>query len=604
MATYPDENSWWNVFRADVVALYEEAPDSRSFPDDFDFDLFKWWSRVGFSLGTGVAGTDAKTKHLRELEQALGIPEQPIDGGPAVSGYPDENSWWNDLKDAVVARYMVAGRIFPATYDFDVFKWWSRTGFTCGTGVSPESAKFRHLRELRESLGYPPPRIVNHNRFDGDITVTGRVIRVDGQPRLPLFCHAMELFSACTHNRWDDVRSQLEEIAKYYTGIRFCDVLGYWDKNRPGTAAWSAWEGKEVTPIGFRSYGERAIPATPDYYGQLERFLTMCHDVGLRVMHDRGDMNAWSRDQKLEHMRNLGRLYTRVDRRVLGGLWACNEAWQNGGDDITVLVDMIQAFKQGSNGWLPAVVGLSAPGGELPAWFLSNASQDERERNWGSELPQSFIAFGRNPATVMTCHGLRDSNNIANMLEHYFGYGYDPDIRKANKPLWNTEPVGGGDGVSVGQVNDVELLCGIAGIALLTGQPWTHMSGNGVFWKGRIEQHPGFYQVARLTTWIPQDVATYQTVIHAGAGRSFSAQSILIANDPTRFDQAIHDDGRFVAMWHTAEGGAKALRVQRACREFKVIDMITGAVEHDGAVTAGQQLKHNGKARLVIGRLA
>lgn len=448
--------------------------------------------------------------------------------------------------------------------------------------------------------------ITNPNLLNGDIVIRGRQTFVNGQPRILQFCHAMALFSQAVHGQWDEVERQIKVIALYYGGFRFCDTLGYWDKNRPGDTAWSAWEGKEVTRYPFLSWGQRQIPETPDYDAQMERFLLIADKYGMKVMHDRGDLNAWSRAQKMEHMRLNGRLYARlgdVGKRVLGGLWSINEAWQNGGEDIQVLVDMINAFKDGA-GWLPTVVGLSASGGETPSWFLPDMPQEYRDANWGSELPEALKALGRSPATVMTIHGARGVDNLPNMLEHYFGYGYDDTLRRFNKPVWNTEPIGGGKGVSVGELNDVETLVGAHLQMLITGQISTFMSGAGVWGSGPIESMPGFKEVARLSTFLPSDIAGFQTVIHAGTGRPFSHKSILVANDPTRFDQAIHDDGRFVAVWHTIEAAAKPLYVQRNCSEFTVINPVTGVVESQGSIRAGQQLTHTGKVRLVIGRLA
>lgn len=619
MSFYPDENSWWNdPFTAEVRVSYENSPTQpRTFPVGYDFSLFKWYSRPGFTIGEGLPWNEAKTRVLRELEESLGIPEQPIDGGPWGQGsYPDENSWWNDFTDAVIARYLIAGRDLVAEgIDFSMFKWFARTGYDIGRGASPDASMKKHIYgkdELRDQLGYSrpiPPVVQNPNKLEGDTVIHGRVISVGGVPRIHQYCHAMDLFSRAVHGHWDEVEDQLRVIAQYYAGIRFCDNLGYWDKNRPGDPTqWSAWAGKEVNRYPFVAFSGTQIPATPNYDAQLERFLLLVDSFGLRVMHDRGDLNSLSLQQKLVHMRLLGTLYARLGdtgRRVLGGLWACNEAWQNGGEDIQVLNNMILGFKEGSGGWLPAVVGLSAPGGSTPDWFMPGAPQAERDANWGSEMPQSFIALSGSPATVMTCHGARDVRNIANMLEHYFGYGYDSTIRNHNKPFWNTEPVGGGDGVSVGELNDVEALCGVHLEMLITGQISTFMSGAGVFGKGRIEDMPGFYEVARLSTFLPQDIATFQTVIHAGANRPFSHKSILVANDPTRFDQAISNDGRFCAVWHTVETAPKPLMVQRSCSEFKVIDPVTGDVEFDGVITAGQApLTHNGKVRLVVGRLA
>ena len=83
-------------------------------------------------------------------------------------------------------------------------------------------------------------------------------------------------------------------------------------------------------------------------------------------------------------------------------------------------------------------------------------------------MPDSFIYWSEDPATVLTVHGNRGDH--AHIVEHYFCYGYDEQMRDSGKVAFNTEPVGGGDGVSVGQVNDPELLCGLTAAALLGGQ--------------------------------------------------------------------------------------------------------------------------------------
>ena len=76
---YPDEQSWWNAYRDEVVQRYERA--GRPFPPGYDFDAFKWWSRAAWDIGAGMEPDAAKRKHLRELERALGLePESvPID---------------------------------------------------------------------------------------------------------------------------------------------------------------------------------------------------------------------------------------------------------------------------------------------------------------------------------------------------------------------------------------------------------------------------------------------------------------------------------------------------------------------------------------------
>jgi len=449
---------------------------------------------------------------------------------------------------------------------------------------------------------WTPPVAPNPNRLAGVLARNLRVLSDDTGPRIIMAAHFMEAFSAYCLGKTIgglDVRTQLEILAERYSAVRVLDVLGYWDSSRPGDPdAWVAWQGREVTPIPFIANSGREIPATPNYWDKKREFVTMLHELGLKILDDRGDMNSWDEHEKLDHMRRNGEFYASLPfgREVLGGVWAINEAWQNGGDDKYLLVKMLEAFRDGA-GWLPAVCGLSAPGGTSDPEAL--ADTDPPMTTWEPEMPDSFIYWSDDPATVLTVHGNRGDH--AHIVEHYFCYAYDEEMRNSGKVAFNTEPVGGGDGVSVGQVNDPELLCAVTAAALLGGQPWVFMSGNGVFWNGGIHDMPGFLEVARLPEFLPQDIATFPVVCHAGT--RFAGVRILAAVDPTRCEHAIHPDGRFVLVVHTHDRAGNALPCERDCAEFRVINMLTGQVERDGPLPAGASYQHGGAARLVVGRL-
>lgn len=448
------------------------------------------------------------------------------------------------------------------------------------------------------------PKPTNPNFLSGDIAREDRVIIDATGPRILMGCHFMEGFSAFCHGKTVgdgiDVRSQLVEVAKRYAYVRNCDVLGYYDANRPGDPdEWVAWRGREVTPIPFVANSGATIPATPNYWEKKRAYVTLLHDLGLRIFDDRGDMNSWTDDQKLDHMFQNGQFYASLPfgREVLLGIFALNEAWQNGGNDRSLLQEMIARFEDGA-GWLPTIIGgLSAPGGSSDPEALAEC--DPPMDSWEPEMPDSFIYWSADPATVITCHGNRGDHT--HICEHYFGYGYDETIRDSGKPVENTEPVGGGEGVSVGRVDDPELLCALTACALIGGQGWTWMSGNGVFWDGPLQAMPGFNEVARLPQFLPQDIATFPVVCHAGD--RFRGVRILAAVDPTRCEHAIAPDGRFVLVVHTQEQAGNALPCERACSQFKVINMLTGEVEQDGPLRVGQSYRHDGVARLVVGRL-
>lgn len=451
-----------------------------------------------------------------------------------------------------------------------------------------------------------PPAVPNPNRLQGELVRSARVVgdasgvqtlsrtgqrQAITRPRILMFCHAMELFSAWCHGREREVTEQCEAIAQVYAGVRVLDVLGYWDV---------AWQGREVTPIAFTSHGGAHVPATPNYWERKAEFLAMLHTLGLKVMDDRGDLNSWSRGQKLEHMRANGAFYQALPfgRDVLAMVSACNEGWQNGGNSIELCQEMLRAFAAGAGGWLPALRGLSAPGGSSDPERL--AACQPPMTDWEPEAPCSFVNWAADPATMLTIHGNRGA--WEHIVEHYFAYGYDQTMRHTSKPPMNTEPVGPGAGVSVGRVNDPELLCALTVAALIGGQGWCYMSGFGVFWDGPIDSQPGFFEVARLPQLLPQDIASWPTVIHSGA--RFRGQRILGVVDPTRADQAISADGRFAIVIHTQEQRGNPLPCERECSEFTIYDMVTGDVERAGPLHVGEQYRHPGIARLAVGRLA
>ena len=559
-------------------------------------------------------------------------------GGVVVADRPDAGPWetwtvetWDDGRVSLKAhngQYLavepdgtvIANRDASGEYErftFEVrdvgvaFKTFHGTYLQAPNGGGPGS----QLRAVGDDPNLPgeweffgstgdfwTPVIGNPNFLVGELTRNARVLGDLTGPRILMGCHFMEGFSAWCHGKAIgalDVRTQLEIIAESFGAVRNLDVLGFWDANRPGDVdEWEAWKDREVTPISFVANSGRVIPATPDYWERKREYVTLLHDLGLKILDDRGDMNAFLESEKLDHMFQNGQFYKSLPfgREVLGGLWGINEAWQNGGDDRDLLIRMIDAFEGGA-GWLPAIVGLSSPGGDSDPDAL--AACDPPMTSWEPEMPESFRYWSEEPATVLTVHGNRGDHT--HIVEHYFGYGYDESMRDTGKVAYNTEPVGGGDGVSVGQVNDPELLCGLTAAALLGGQAWTYMSGNGVFWDGPIHEMPGYAEVARLPQFLPHDIATFPVVCHAGT--RFQGVRILAAVDPTRAEHAIAPDGRFVIVVHTQEQSGNALPCERACAEFTVINMLTGQAERTGPLRVGETFRHGGVARLVVGRL-
>lgn len=390
----------------------------------------------------------------------------------------------------------------------------------------------------------------------------------DRGPVLPVFCHFGEAFSAFVR-RPDDVRRQLDAIAAAgYHGIRFWDVLGYYD---------DPWAGREITPVSFPNRQGHRVAATPRYYEQLAAFLLACHERSLKVMHDRGDLNAWSDEQKLAHMRRLGAMYRaggETGRVVLGGLWACNEGYQNGVTTPEEAIAMLRAFEEGA-GWLPDARGLSAPD--------------------GAEL-HDLRAWSADPATVVTIHSYRGAG-AHHRIRHVFSNGYER-CALIGKAGWNTEPIGPGPLVSVGREEDPAVLVAMAVVSLLSTQAWTYMSSPGVQWHGPIHEQPAFASVGRLAGSLPPDLMTFDIV--ADSGPAWRRVRPLVAEGENRFDFALHSDGRFVGVAYGPALGE--LTVARAGR-FAVVDPATLETLSETDRAPGERLPLSGPARLVMGRL-
>lgn len=430
-------------------------------------------------------------------------------------------------------------------------------------------------------------RFVKHN---------GKSVPVDdGGDVLPVFCHDGSAFTDWVHGDRDAVRDRVRrQRAAGYVGQRTFTIVGYYDRNRPGDRTeWNAWGGRECTPIPFQAFSGRQIQATPNYYDLKREYLQMLADEQMTVLDDRGDLVAFSEPQALEHMRVNGLLYASLGdtgKRVLAGLHACNEGWQNLPRDREtpeMCAAMLNAFRAGSGGWWPDMRGLSAP--EV------------------GEDPTHLVAWAANPATVITVHGSRQVN--PHLIPHYFNYGRD--VRPMTGQLViSLEPIGDGLGVSVGRTNDPEVLAGIAVVCLISGTIPVFMSGRGVWGEkgadgpGGIHTHAGFHEVARVATLLPKDVMRWPVVQHSGRTQNRRFVEAGETEGTPRLDFALDPGtGRFAGLLHATDWAP--VKILQSCADFTITDLNTGHVERQGPINAGQMLDHRyRRARLVTGRLA
>lgn len=423
----------------------------------------------------------------------------------------------------------------------------------------------------------PPAPAPGLRRLVGQLRVQGQTFVDDAGLVLPMFCHFGEAFSAFVR-RPDAVRTELAAIAAAgYQGLRFWDVLGYYDQNRPGTPAWTAWAGREVTPVGFTAFSGRRIEPTPQYYDRLADFLRACRAAGLVVHHSRGDLNAWTTEQMQQHCALVGDVQRSVGVDSIALNEACNESWQNGVPGVAQLRRMVDVM--GSH-----------------ALKATSAADD----GYGGELPESVAKFAYD---VHVVHGYRGGESH-NRISHIHALGYDT-LPHYKKPGWQGEPAGPGDGVSVGREEHPEALCLMAATALSTRQAWVYMSGHGVFWNGSIATMPGFHAVARVPALLPADIMTWPELIHGGD--RFRGRRVLVAHPggavPERFyraDHVLHPDGRFLCLLY-GQPGTHGVPVARSF-EGEIITPSTGE-RHPFNGTAGQVLVVTfERGRIIVGR--
>lgn len=393
----------------------------------------------------------------------------------------------------------------------------------------------------------------------------------EGRWVLPLCAHYGEAFSAFVHGktigtvgsssalRGFGIEEQLRRIkAAGYDCIRSWSILGYYDQNRPDQRTpWKAWAGKEVTPYPFTAFSGRSIPETPNYYEQHAAFVAAVKAAGLTLFESRGDMVGQPASKIRAHTERATASYERAGWDVLALAEACNECFQNGSFTPAELLEIVAPYK--AHGALTI-----------------HSTADPAEE------PDAIATISAG-APLYTVHGLR-VGTPTQLLEHIFSLGYfTPRATAAGMvPRLGIqgEPAGPGDGVSVGRVNDREMLAMMAATSLISRQWWVYMSGFGVFWDGPIESQPGFYVVPRMRKAIVDfapDVMSWG-LYHGGRIEAALRSPTGYAGDPgniagpARIFNAVRPDRRrFVAV---VEGGNGLKQIQNALYCPVTIDVI------------------------------
>ena len=278
------------------------------------------------------------------------------------------------------------------------------------------------------------------------------------------------------------------------------------------------------------------VAATPDYYEQLDAFLTYIRDLGGMVRWSRGDLQMFASDTAIEdHVRHGAAVLSRVGLEVLEHWTACNECVLNGVETPEEAARYCDAF----TGTVPAsLAGYGAP--------------------LGTEESADLIAWAG--GDFSSVHGYRPGDDSLEesekTLRHLFsvrreGYGANSEAQ----PICQDEPTGPGDDVSGGRTDSVELLTLLAVMSHVTAQAWSYMSGQGVRWNSPIEAQPGFHEVLRTTAQLPADLYGWHIFRGGNPENPWTARfgfmgDAGVTHGPGRIDGATN--GRDHRGWSTA----------------------------------------------------
>jgi hypothetical protein len=344
--------------------------------------------------------------------------------------------------------------------------------------------------------GAHPSPLVGRLRLDGN-----RCFVDDTGPVLPIVCHFGEAFSRYTRDR-DSVRRQLDVVAQAgYHGIRFWTVL-----------TGSYWSGREVNEAW-----------TPDYWGQLRDFLRDLEARRLRAVISQGGTNPADIPDRYGFAQRLSTVLDETGTaNVVAIIEGANESWQTGEADPNRLAQFVGWIKQRHPACLYTI---SAPPGEgadeLNAWSV-----------W--------------PADLFDVHGYR-GGRWWDKVRHIFSIPYEGQPQK--RLGWQGEPCGPGEAVSVTENKhelDDDTLAAMCAMSLMARQAWCYMSGPGVLFDSPIDAQPGFWTVPRMRDAVYRDVMGFSRLIHGGS--RWADERVFEAVGETRCDQALSDDGRFVAL--------------------------------------------------------
>lgn len=383
-----------------------------------------------------------------------------------------------------------------------------------------ETQEFSYLVERNHVDGFPSDngqpsfRVELKRPFKPGIQgqlriVPGGGFADDSGPVLPVLAHFGDALSRWSRGQQGQVLADLDRIkAAGFDGIRFWSTLGG-DGSNSGY-----WAGRAVSPT-----------ATRDYWAHVEAFLTACRDRGLVVQLSQGDVYADAIPDRRDFAYRMAEVVNRVGPQTVALFEGANESRDTGEPDASRLAQFVSWFKERA----PApLVGLSA--------------------YTGTEDVEVLNDFSRAPADLFVVHSYR-GGRWWDKVRHIFSLQYEG---KPNKRIgWNGE--GPGYGALVSAIDNKHEIDGevyqiLAAVALMTRQAYVWFTGPGVISDHtngeRLENMPGFNDVARVKEMLPNDVMWYTEGFSHG-GDSWASRRAFRAVGETRADQVTNNDGRF-----------------------------------------------------------
>jgi hypothetical protein len=274
---------------------------------------------------------------------------------------------------------------------------------------------------------------------------------------------------------------QLEAMASVYQGARCFRVLaadyGSIDPNGP-------WHGREVDPAWSIDVWREILRAAK---ARAFRFhLTEGH--------------RWNRplEDELDFTERFCAMVESEGASETIAVWECwNEYWQN-----TAYGQSDQQVDIGRQ--MIAIVRRTLS--TVPLCGLG-AARD-------SEAPESFDWASRGGSDVTVIHGTR---YMPDAVKRAFGAWYwEGNPGSWSKPIWQGEPTGPGEGVSVARCDDPGYLAALHGMFALTGQGAVAVSGAGIWGRRPVDTDPLFRELPMWLAELPEDIATWT---HEPGGR-------------------------------------------------------------------------------------